>query len=678
MTNRVADDVGAWRPTAESGDPSLAAVTGPLGRPSLEHYVAELPHIGSRRIRYWNRILAVLGYYPSPQIVRRVTKTLLNKAGWNRIVACPPVSGLQLHAPALQDLSALAQILGAAQPHLPRVRELDWRAGTIRLLNEVRPWTETHAAGPLLKPGETLRWDFSGQARPPHLWRFQLHYHEYLLDLAIQQAQADPAWWDVIWHIVSSWIDQHPPERMRQNGDPWHPYCISRRVPVWLMLLSLHAPPAPLRDRILSSLYRQSEYLSRHLELDLRGNHLLENLRGLAIAAATLDFPSSEPWLDLVADQLIPELSVQVLPSGEHFERSSMYHCQIISDIAQIAIMTRRARPELSERCRETLDRMLNFLLPLLHPDGEIPLFADSGFGEAPNVAQLRQLSSLASVTPQPVPPRQIGWVGEYWVVRQPQDQLIFDTGNVGTDSLPAHAHCDLLGLEASLGGERWFVDSGNFNYQADSMRAYCRSSAAHNVVTLAGQNQCDIWSKFRMGSRGHVLDRNQGVEQGVQWARASHNAYRRLGIARMDRLVAVDGRGVWSCVDFRSGRHNLELRGFLHLHPTVQIEQVSDIEFILSRGDLRRRLTFAGTHQVFAADGWYCPAFGTRTPTTVLVYDQPAGGLGTIGWIQQPLNTQVKLTVGKLFTTEWMEDGKSIFRFGPPASRSTSTGPAV
>ena len=36
---------------------------------------------------------------------------------------------------------------------------------------------------------------------------------------------------------------------------------------------------------------------------------------------------------------------------------------------------------------------------------------------------------------------------------------------------MPAHAQCDLTNLVASVGGRRWIVDSGNFDYQAGSMR---------------------------------------------------------------------------------------------------------------------------------------------------------------------------------------------------------------
>ena len=107
---------------------------------------------------------------------------------------------------------------------------------------------------------------------------------------------------------------------------------------------------------------------------------------------------------------------------------------------------------------------------------------------------------------------------------------------------MPAHAHADLLTFEASFGGRRLFVDSGVFNYEDDAMRRYCRSSAAHNVLQIDGHDQCDMWSRFRMGYRGWPTGLECGQTHGFHWARAAHNAYRRLGVPKLGRWLACRG----------------------------------------------------------------------------------------------------------------------------------------
>ena len=156
---------------------------------------------------------------------------------------------------------------------------------------------------------------------------------------------------------------------------------------------------------------------------------------------------------------------------------------------------------------------MFTFVSELLHPDGEIPLFSDSGFGEAPSMKQITALSTEAGLA---VSGHDLGTkqIGDYWIYRGTKTTAVFDCGQVSCSWLPAHAHCDLLGFEMSWLGQRWIVDSGNYNYEDDAMRLYCRSSLAHNVVTVGGQNHCDVWSKFRMGRRGKTLRFSPGSRQ--------------------------------------------------------------------------------------------------------------------------------------------------------------------
>ncbi|HEY5565349.1 MAG TPA: hypothetical protein VIL33_07135 [Rhodothermia bacterium] len=60
-------------------------------------------------------------------------------------------------------------------------------------------------------------WDM---ASPPKLWRYNLHYHDFLWELSFEDAVA----------AVRSWIDSYPNEHDRAG---WDPYPISLRVQNW-------------------------------------------------------------------------------------------------------------------------------------------------------------------------------------------------------------------------------------------------------------------------------------------------------------------------------------------------------------------------------------------------------------------------------------------------------------
>ena len=97
-------------------------------------------------------------------------------------------------------------------------------------------------------------------------------------------------------------------------------------------------------------------------------------------------------------------------------------------------------------------ERMAGFLQDICHPDGDIPLLGDSCFGEAAPIGTL--VKRATTLLPSPASGRG-KVVGDYWLFRHDNDLLLFDAGPVGPDDLPAHAHADLLTLEASVGGRR-------------------------------------------------------------------------------------------------------------------------------------------------------------------------------------------------------------------------------
>ena len=77
----------------------------------------------------------------------------------------------------------------------------------------------------------------------------------------------------------------------------------------------------------------------------------------------------------------------------------------------------------------------------------------------------------------------------------------------IGPDYQPGHAHGDLLSFELSFAGRRVVTDSGVHGYDGDPLRAWCRSTHAHNTVEIDGQSQCEFWSVFRVARRARPRD---------------------------------------------------------------------------------------------------------------------------------------------------------------------------
>ncbi len=578
--------------------------------------------LAASRSSAWQRNVAVLRHYRWSQMLRRAVRVLRQKLSPQRVIgrlSSGSIPKIRQPSPEFRQL-ARTQIEAYVQRGTARQSNLE--QGIVCLLNECRD------------VGRPVDWQQTAvNQNSSHLWRFQMQYHEFLLG---HRALHGGSAWELIWETLAGWIQAFTPESTRVTADAWHPYCISRRVPVWCwFLIEGHAPPE-LEGRLLQSLETQCEFLARSLEFELGGNHLLENVAALTIAAGVVDSPKAASWLNTAERVWRTEKRKQILPHGEHFERSPMYHCQVVGNLLQQTIAAQSLRPDLAKKWTESAGEMLGFLEGVLHPDGEIALFADSGFDEAPSVEHLRKLATIASVV-QPAVEKlslsadhdnfQTQMVGPYWTSRIAQKGhatfVIVDCGEVGATELPAHAHADLTTIEVSINSQRWIIDSGNFSYAASAMRDYCRSSLAHNVLTIGGQNSCEVWGGFRMGRRGHITSTRSGNETEFAWVQVSHDGYRHLGVLEIERTVGTDRRGNLVVADLARGTTDMPAIGYIHLAPDLNIRpnDGSGRDWIVSREGEERFLQFDGIDVVELADGWYCPAFGIRERSKVVVY---------------------------------------------------------
>jgi len=250
---------------------------------------------------------------------------------------------------------------------------------------------------------DPVDWQRASQCSPSRLWTFRLHYHEFLLDLAAAgRTSPESGWFRRAWGHVGQWIQAHPyPDRARAQA-AWHPYCISRRLPVWILLWTAGAPPRHVEQAIRRSMAVQAAFLARNLEWDVRGNHLLENAKALIWMGVFFDGPRAARWLKRGARTLQRELREQILPHGEHFERSPMYHARMLELVLDIRDVTQRVMFGLSSQCGQVAGRMAAFLREVLHPDGRIPLLGDSCFDEAPAPRSL--LKRASTLNPRPAP----------------------------------------------------------------------------------------------------------------------------------------------------------------------------------------------------------------------------------------------------------------------------------
>jgi uncharacterized heparinase superfamily protein len=463
-----------------------------------------------------------------------------------------------------------------------------------------------------------IRWNDPGRSR---LWRFNLHYFDYGFALgATYRDTGERRYYDCFRSIVGDWISQNKVVA----GDAWHPYTTSLRIVNWIYSYILFQDAVDndpsFKDLFLKSLSYQASHLTRNLEFDLLGNHLIANAKALFFAGK---FFENQRWMNQGISLLKDQAEEQILLDGGHFERSPMYHCIVLGDFLD-CLSWSTLKPEDYLFLKEKVEQMLEFLAAILLPDGRIPLFNDSAYGIAPDVQQIFSYANTLIGYEKPELWRAFStWEGKdsgYYVVSNKTSSMIIDGGKIGPDYQPGHGHCDLFSYELALGHEKIIVDSGVYEYEEGKMRNYCRSTKAHNTVMVDGKEQSEIWKSFRVARRAHPLDVQFVENNGSVFFRGRHDGYRRLGdqIVHL-RWVAFIDRAFWLILDEVSGRGEHLAESLIHLHPEAVASPVeSGLIEITKNAEYLTLLPFGGA-KMQQRQHWYCPEFGGRYPNTVL-----------------------------------------------------------
>lgn len=468
----------------------------------------------------------------------------------------------------------------------PRRGMIEWHRRTARLT--------------FVGHGETLSVpdvDFGAPGPGPRhqLWRMNLHYMEYLEEVAD----------DLLWSgLVGAWIDANPPGRRGAWKDSWNSYALSIRVVVWMQELVRRAGRLPARivARAEASVAGQLRFLEDNLETDLGGNHLIKNIKALIWASAYFSGAEAARWRTIGVELLQSELAQQILEDGTHYERSPSYHCQVFADLLEI----RHALGEdpLGGEIDAALRRMAQVAADLAHPDGRVALFNDAGLDMA--YAPADCLTAYERLFDRRQAPRKMFALESagYFGLRSDDTYFVLDCGRIAPDDLPAHGHGDVLSFEWSVAGKRIIVDPGVFEYVAGERRRRSRAAASHNTLCFEGADQADFFGAFRCGRRPNVkvLKYEPGGDGFV--LEGTHDGFAHLeGAPRHIRRFEVGPEQI-TIHDRIEGRPAVPASiGFL-LDPGVEVE-ASGSEALLCKAATRIRMTSTAPLHVEEAVWW-------------------------------------------------------------------------
>jgi uncharacterized heparinase superfamily protein len=481
-------------------------------------------------------------------------------------------------------------------PSVRKVSEV-WKEPTQKQTCLIRPWTFR-----FLNSSHDCQFPVDwNNGELGKLWLYNLHYFDELL-AADAAKSAD-------WHreLVERWIVENPPG----HGNGWEPYPMSLRIVNWVKwALAGNTLPAEFNQ----SLAVQARHLRKRLEYHLLGNHLFANAKALVFAGLYFKGPVAKQWLRKGLVILHRQVAEQILSDGGHFERSPMYHAIILEDVLDLVNLFQAYGKDLPGLLNQKIPSMCQWLACMSHPDGNIGLFNDAALKIAAEPWQLYDYANRlgggcenGGLVEQGVHHlKESGYIR--W--KSPDVCMLMDVGEIGPDYLPGHAHADTLSFEMSLLGQRFIVDSGTSCYGVSEERLRQRQTAAHNTVTVDGEDSSEVWGGFRVARRARPRNLAVNENKGTVVVHCSHDGFRRLpGKVVHNREWALSESQV-SITDTLTGGYNSAF-GHLFFHPAVQLENVGDgcYRAMLSDGHVATIEILGGNAELLQAT--YHPEFG-------------------------------------------------------------------
>ena len=420
------------------------------------------------------------------------------------------------------------------------------------------------------------------------LWEVNRHQHFVTLGQAYAYSR-DSRYADAFVAQLMGWIAANPP----RLGVNWASSLeVSYRAISWLWALQLFADAPQLTDAVLAtaleSLRRHGRHIERYLSTYYSPNtHLTGEALGLLYLGTALPiFESAEWWRRTGWEILRGQLFRQTRNDGSYFEQALYYH-RYTSDIYHHALILADANGwARDDAMRARVERLDEFLVHTVHPDGTVPLVGDDDGGRlmrldglptrdarptlatgaalfarsdmrcagGPAVEECLWLlgeagsRALAAVRPKSSGEGSRGFPeGGFYVLRDgwsaTSTWALVDGGPHGSLNC-GHAHADALSLEVATNGRPVLTDSGTFSYTGTD-RDHFRATASHNTATVDDESSSLTGGLFQWRHIARTSVHAWLSVAGADFWRGSHDGFARLADPAIHErsILLVHGR---------------------------------------------------------------------------------------------------------------------------------------
>jgi len=418
---------------------------------------------------------------------------------------------------------------------------------------------------------------------------------------------------EIILKQLNSWIDNNPIMYSINWGCTMD---VSIRVVNWIWAISLIENykdfDKKIKHKIYVNLYKHGWFIYNNLEKNefCNHNHYLADLAGqIHLGLLFKNTQEGEKWLNVGMSELFKEIRWQILPSGMSYERSTHYNRLVLELILTPILLLKRNGYEIPQDIWCRLEKMFEFLMYTLKPNGESPIIGDQDNGrllpfgndELNNFEYLLSVGAALykrgdfkahgngynvycsllcpecsreefdNIKINSIKLKSKGFIDVgFYVMRNNKDYLLFNVSGKGLYpeiASTTHTHSDLLSFELCINGKTVLTDSGSYIYTGDAeQRMLFRSTAMHNTITVDSLSQNELNKENLWDFERNALPKVLLWESNDEYDKiiASHNGYERLLKPIIHRRTVFFNKikTFWEITDemLGSGNHLFEL----------------------------------------------------------------------------------------------------------------------
>lgn len=298
-------------------------------------------------------------------------------------------------------------------------------------------------------------------------------------------------------------------------------------------------------------------------------------LKGLIYAALAL--PSASFLTPFTMRSLLQAMQLRFLEDGGHVSRSPSWHADELRSLMEIRNTLQVRRVMIPPQMDAALQRMLDAMATVMHPDGTLAMFHDTVERDVSGYGHLWQ--SWGKPHPQAQQ-----YLPEFRFVHitKGQSNLIMDVG-VPVPEL-SRSFYGTLSFELMNEGERIITNCGGYRGSQSEWRKACKSTAAHSTLSL---DDVSSWQNEKEANYTllHTPEVSCDLKEkdGTAIVDAAYNGYvpyaglvhyRKLSLAKNGKkLEGVDVLTPHASVRIRD-THRVQIR--FHLHPDMTITRIA------------------------------------------------------------------------------------------------------